>query len=501
MKKLLIIFCFSLSVFAQPQYCGDEGTVYSAVDFNKDCIVNTADLAVYASMWVGGEDYVSSYITSIEQLRAASSLSNRHFFMKPGVYTVTEPLADNQTVFNFTGSNSSFELSGVTIQIDTQVLADFTSDQAHELAAYRINGDDLTFKGGKFANIGNQPPQRSLPEFKVSGHNVTFKNCEFIIRGSAPYGYGDLYGKGSGSYVYLQKHSAMSITGDNCLVENCDFDIKTFGHCISVHGSQDTTIRGCNIVGDLRLTDEIYDETEGLAFEYDFKIMYPDWRQGDPIPLDHMLSLTEDGIRAYNEGTNKDGITRRTGHITVDNCYVEKMRGGITVTMASSATVTDSVVVDSGYTGHAYSLPSDSTVRNSSGNAAYSPLISMPYSNRNNADIELELLPSDYGMGAHPLARLTGRTYNRLQINYPCGAAVGEFRPIIVGSVGDRYTEENSTPEELEINHRAQGYELRNFTPHPVELTQYSSDCDVVSISAVTDEGTGNTFEIIACGE
>ncbi len=499
MKKL-VLFTVMMIVYATTaaQFCGDVGTVYSAVDFNKDCRVDIEDLAIYAYMWAfpEAEQY---YISSIEELRAASTKSDGKYYMKPGTYLVKDSLADNQTVFNFSGSNNHFDLRGVTIQIDTTVLSKMTSNAAHQLGVYRILGDNITFEGATFENVGDAAPQSSLNDFSVSGNDAVFKNCRFITRGSSPYGYGDMYGKGAGSYVYLRKHSAMSIHGDRCLVEDCYFRIQTFGHAISIHGSQDTVVRNVKMLGELRLTDEIYDETSGPAFNFDFKMMYPDWKLQQPIPLGEMLSLTEDGIRAYLEGVDKDGNVRRTGHITVENCFVERMRGGITLALAGSATVTGSTVIDSGYTGHAYSLPSNSTVRSSSGNAAYSPLLFMPYSNKNDADIELELLPSDHGMGAHSLVMLTGRTYNRVVINYPCQTPVSQLRPIIIGSVGERYTEANSTPQELAANHRANGFIVHNLTPHPLEFTQYSYDCSVVSIGAVVDYGVNNTFEIINC--
>jgi len=500
MKTLLLAVIFSMvfAVETLAAFCGDENTVYSPVDFNKDCRVDIKDLAMFANMWAFPEAE-HSYIDSIEELRAASTQSGRNIYMKPGTYLVKDSLADNQTVFNFSGSDNYFDLSGVTIQIDTTVMSKMTSDEAHELGVYRILGDNITFEGATFENVGDAAPQSSLNDFSVTGDDAVFKNCKFITRGSSPYGYGDMYGKGAGSYVYLRKHAAMSIHGDRCLVEDCYFRIQTFGHAISIHGSQDTVVRNVKMLGELRLTDEIYNETSGPAFDFDFKMMYPDWKLGLPIPLGEMLSLTEDGVRAYLDGEDKFGTLRRTGHITVENCFVERMRGGITLALARSATVSGCTVIDCGYTGHAYSLPSDSTVRNSSGNAAYSPLLFMPYSNRENADIELELLESDYGMGAHSLVMVTGRIYNRVVINYPCQAPVNQLRPIVIGSVGDRYNETNSTPEELAANHMASGYVINNLSPHPIELTQYSDNCNVLSIGAVVDYGVDNTFGIINC--
>lgn len=42
-------------VLLEPQYCGDLGTEYRAVDFNKDCKVDLLDFAIYAQMWLDSQ--------------------------------------------------------------------------------------------------------------------------------------------------------------------------------------------------------------------------------------------------------------------------------------------------------------------------------------------------------------------------------------------------------------------------------------------------------------
>lgn len=42
-------------VLLEPQYCGDLGTEFHPVDFNKDCKVDLLDFAIYAQMWLDSQ--------------------------------------------------------------------------------------------------------------------------------------------------------------------------------------------------------------------------------------------------------------------------------------------------------------------------------------------------------------------------------------------------------------------------------------------------------------
>ncbi len=417
-------------------------------------------------------------IDSVEELRACAGKSGQAVRMKPGVYPVKRTLPDDpKTVFRFSGSNNRFDLRGVTLQVDTNMLGAMPRATAHGLGVYRIAGSRLVFRGAVFENVGNHAPRRSLTDFSVTGDEVTFTNCRFIVRGSAPWGYGSLYGKGRGSAVRLQKHSCLSVSGNRCLIEKCDFTIHSFGHGIHLHGADKTVIRNVTMDGALRPTDDLYAETDGPAAEHDYTVMFPPWRKGEPIPKGEMLSLTEDGIRAYSH----------TGFVTVENCTVKRMRGGITITQAAGATVTGCTVLDCG--GHAYSLPSNATVRNCRGNAAYAPLLVMPYANRRNADIELTLLDADRSCGDHPLATVVGSGH-RIVIDRAGDGPPAKRRPLILGRVaGGRYTAENTEAKKLRRANAARGIVLHNRTPHPVILTRYATGCTVESAGPVEDRG------------
>lgn len=487
MKKLLFALAFASSLSCVAQ------SVLLDTDYPAVAPLTLVSEGGALSQEVKGPTEDTIFVESIAELRMAAQMSGHIVKMAPGTYTIEGTMPnDVLTIIDFSGSNNTFILDDVSIILPTSVLAAMGPGDTHAFASYRIDGANLTFLGGHFENIGDDQPYKSLAEFEIHNNNVSFIGCTIIIRGSAPYGYGDMYGKGSGSAVGLYKHSAMSILGDNVLVDSCDFKVYSYGHGIHIHGSQNTVLRNITMEGILRLTDEIYEETSGPAFDYDFTIQYPDWYLGLPIPKGEMLSLTEDGIRAYLDGDDINGDSRRTGTITVENCYVDKMRGGITLTLASAAaTVTNCTVVNCD---HAYSLPSSSVVRNCKGNMAYGPLLSMPYSNKNSADIELELIASDTTMGTHPMAELSGSNH---KITFTCNEEVEiPSRSIMIGNMGDRYNESNSTAAELLSAHKATGFTVVNSTSMPIVLSEYSSSCTVSSDNdSIINNGTSNIIQ------
>lgn len=433
-------------------------------------------------------------IASIAQLREALRADGQKIRMTPGVYLVEDAIEDNQTVFRATGSNNEFDLRGVTLQIATEVLARMKAQRAHDLATYRIHGSGLTFEGATFEDVGDKPPAISLPEFDVQGNGNVFKDCTFIIRGSAPYGYGRLFGKGKGRNEFkptlgarLQKHSAMSIRGDHTKVLNCNFLIQTFGHAISIHGAQDTLVQDTLIEGTLRPTAEILRETSGPAFEQKFHDMFH-----RPIPTGRMLALAEDGIRAYNNGDN-NGKSRRTGTITVLNCTVKRMRGAISLSLASQpARVENCTVIEAGWTGDGYNVPSGSIVKNCRGDAAFSPLLNQARSNKRGADIGIEVLDAAKYCGNHPLAVVNGADH-RVTLTRRGVKPFPLNLNILLGSAGDEASaEEDAREGRAATAVFSKNVRLTNETDQPVLLSEKSSACVVTTAGPVSDHGTAN---------
>jgi len=264
---------------------------------------------------------------------------------------------------------------------------------------------------------------------------------------------------------------------------------------IYVHGGDRTTVRNTVIEGTLRPSNDCYSETDDadLAKRFNYQIQWPRSVKGLPIPRDHMLNCTEDGIRAYNG----------TGHMVVENCVVKKCRGGIKLYMARSAKVSDCKVLDCVVQG--YSIPSRGTISNSSGNAAYGPLLYIHSDSHHGQKVELAVLPSPHSLGDHPLAAIKGRNHS-IKFTQAGEAATETPRPIIVGYkmrfdfLCTDYPKVPKGYEERFARHAPSSYEasgivIVNGTHHPCVLGKLSEDNNIVSLGTLKDFGTNNSFE------
>ena len=155
--------------------------------------------------------------------------------MKPGTYEVTD-FIDGRTAFLLSGSNNHFDLTGVTIRIPISTLSRMERRGRGQRGSYVLTGNEITMEGGTFINTypDNQVkvtdfgaynqnpknfPSRGATEMRIRGNDNLIKDCKFIVRGSFPYGYGNIYGIGSGSAVKLKKHCGIQITGDRNTID------------------------------------------------------------------------------------------------------------------------------------------------------------------------------------------------------------------------------------------------------------------------------------------
>jgi hypothetical protein len=326
----------------------------------------------------------------------------------------------------------------------------------------------------------------------IQGDGVQLVACRFTVRGSFPYGYGNIYGIGRGNVVGLKKHCGILVKGDHAVIDGCTVTMEAFGHAIFMQGADGTVVRNTQVVGGVRRSDELYAETHAgdLARKFDYRMQWPEEVKGLPIPRGHMINLTEDGIRAY----------AGTGHVTVENCQVLKMRGGIKLYMARSAAVSNCEVRDCVIQG--FSLPSRGTLDGCRGNAAYGPLLYIHFDSHHSQRIDLQVLPSPHGLGDHPLAAIKGSGH-RIRL-IPGGDFAGEtLRPVIVGyplrfdflcvdypAVPQGYASHfaRHAPE----TYRASGINIHNETIHPVVLGIRSRENDVTSLGPVQDDGANH---------
>jgi hypothetical protein len=481
---------------------------------NKQVTLPVILLAVHAE-YVGraGTTHNKVAVSSVKQLRQVMTESYQHIVMAPGTYVVSD-LLDGRTVFHLSGSDNVYDLSGVTIQIPLSTLRKMTSRGAHGRAACRITGNRITLKGGTFENTYDDGtievsdfgsynqnsmyhPAGGMNEMSISGDDVQIIACKLTVRGSFPYGYGNIYGIGRGNVVGLKKHGGINSTGNRLIIDGCQVKMESFCHAIFFTGGDDITVRNTLVEGGVRPSNDLYHEMNDgdLAKRFDYKIQWPESVRGLPIPRDHMLNLTEDGIRAYSGA----------GHVTVDSCKVMKMRGGIKLYMAKGAKVANCQVLDCVIQG--YSLPSRGTITRCSGNAAYGPLLYIRSDWHASQHIDLEVLPSPHALGDHPLAVIKG-TEHCIRFTASGSYTPETLRPIVVGyplRFDFLCVDYPKVPAGYEAHfaryapktYRASGITVSNGTAHGVVLGEQSRDNTVTSLSYIRDYGTDNALNII----
>ncbi|WP_197231387.1 right-handed parallel beta-helix repeat-containing protein [Novipirellula artificiosorum] len=422
--------------------------------------------------------------------------------MKPGRYTLTD-LPDGFRNFPCSGSNNTIDLSDVHVTVPVG-----TTPRSYII----LSGNNNVFRGGTFEDT-YQNGLEEVTDFSVynqnrstlakglsgsavlaiTGDNNRVADTKLTIRGSFPYGYGSLYGIGSDNVYGLDKRCGILVKGESNTIDGCEIQQRAFGHGIYMQSPADKTIvKNTLVEGAMRPSKDLYLETnpKDLPARSNYKIpsskstrrrgrnrsRYENENRdrnanrdgareengGTPIPKDTMIPLSEDGIRVYTDG----------GSVTVENCTVKKMRGGIRLYLARHATVINSTAIDCGSTN--FNLPSGGMVTGSTGNFAYAPLSDFRLGKSGQA-LELTILPSPHALGPHNLADILGNDHH-IVFHRTEGPLDTNLRPIVIE--GD-------------------GSTIRNETEYPITLQSSASGNTVVSFGPVTDLGSNNKISRI----
>lgn len=412
----------------------------------------------------------SPTVFTLAELRAAIQESNQDIVMKAGNYEITELSSSNRN-FPCSGSNNSIDLTGVYIEVPVGSTARATY--------ITVSGNNNTITGGTFedtytngmtevtdfVSYNNDPDLsyglKGAAVMTITGDNNSVIGTKLTVRGSFPYGYGSMYGIGSDNVFGLNKRCAILLNGDSNTIDGCEIQHRAFGHGIYMQSPADNSvIKNTLVEGAVRASNELYSEGSGsLPYRSDY--LMPLESGTPPIPMDEVFSLSEDGIRVYTGG----------GSVTVENCTVKKMRGGIRLYLASSATVTNSKAIDCGMTN--WNMPKGGTVINSSGNFSYAPLSDFRLS-RSNQNLELTILPSPNATGPHNIADILGSNHTIVFHRAP-GPLDSTTRAIVVYG-------NNST--------------IRNETEYRIILNSGTSGNKITSAGNVTDNGSNSVTPI-----
>lgn len=435
-------------------------------------------------------------IDSLDQFREAMQKNNQKIRLKPGVYrakktapTTQLPLprktgigrdrkeGTQEHIFVVNGSNNFFDLRGVVIETPVSIMSKL-SRRPHVSDSWHVNGTNNTFIGGYFENIIDKSyPNYHITnnEFEITGDKNKFFDCTFIIKGSIPYGYTDYYGKGSVRYGRLNKHSFMSINhaNDTRLIR-CKVFQQSFGHCIHFHTVDGMHIENCFLSGTLRPTNDIYKETAGKAFEHDFYMKY---RSEKPIPRDHMIPLTEDGIRSYDHVKN----------ITVINTTVERMRGAIQLLCEGNITLKNVTVREAGDFSYDVSTGVNGKVilENCKSDVAYNPVFYLKRGElTENAKYDVTILSPPKGTRTTPRSSLGIITGKNCKFTLRDGTTTPIPEEANFLECGD---------ERRELTNSS----IENYTSAKLILNDNVKNCTIRSIGPVEDNGNNNRVTII----
>ncbi len=424
-------------------------------------------------------------VNSVKELVAAAKGSNQKITMAPGVYQMKDylsPKVISETVphpvmgaamITISGDNNFFDFTGVTIEVDTQLLNDFKQKSME----FYITGNGNLIKGLTVTDLGNAPTAGGGQSFVVDGKDNTIKNVTLNVSGSSPYGYGDLLGKGGGALAPLRKHSGMLITGENIKILDCSVYSKAFGHLFFIQGGRDVLFENCYAEAVIRTTDAMLAETSGLAFDRDFAAVYPNYDGEKVITPGYTKSLSECGFRMYGRGGPNQ---RATGAVTLINCRAKHCRVGFAMTRIEGDVLIENceaIGCESGYN------IAGTVVKNSRGDAVNGPLL---YVNPDDTpcEVDLALMPEVNTTTLHAIAAIAGDDHVIRLTNWQDTPRTQQD-PIRLG--WSRPTATN--PYSPMGTRQTSGVTLINETSMPILVSETAEDSRIFTNTEVENKG------------
>lgn len=431
------------------------------------------------------------HIESLEELVHFAAGNGQHIQMKAGVYSLSNymnkerltkllselpPQTEQQKrpprwFLRFSGSNNVFDLTGVTIEIDTELYGKLPYGY---MRCVFIDGKGNTIKGLTIKNTGPKDKGSNGNILSVFGDNTLLEDVKLYVSGST-YGYGDLFGKGGPVLTHLQKQSGLMVAGKNNTLRRCKVFSRAFGHCFYIqtqgHVTDNILLEDCYAEGAMRSTNDILAETGGVAEQLNYRSVYKNRDGRFVISPGYTKSLSEDGFRTYG------GV----GKVTLRNCTAKNTRAGFEIggtNDAENQTVLQSCQAFG--TERAFLLGSNVLVRDCRGDIQYGPLLYLR-ENTVGSDVEIELIPTMPKSLVHTIATVAGRNHrvrlytNESQIKMP-------VLPIMLGFGMPAHAEMSSAILPME----SENIELINELKQTMVIKNDETiDLDVKSIAPV----------------
>ncbi len=417
-------------------------------------------------------------ISSVEELARHAGRDAQNIRMRPGLYHLSDYITPEKLremretrdwhFIDFSGNENMFDLTGVEIEVDTQLRQELRAPTHNP--EFIVSGNKNTLKGLTMTNTGDGTSAAGNV-LSVSGAENTLQDITLHVRGSYPYGYGDLFGKGGGPIIRHRKHSGIQITGDNARIIGCKIFMRSYGHGFYVQGGENAYFEDCYVEGEMRSTDDMLAETHGPAYDVDFRSVYRN-RDGEFRVLpSYMKSLAEDGFRSYGvDGT------------TFINCTARNMRGGFELRSEGHRLENCRAFGNE----RAFWIGGNSKVKRSRGDAKYGPLL---FLEGTGSSVELELLADESDKNVHALATIHGSGHT-VSIR-PWGGERRDALPIRVAFSQPGGGEGMSPYGQNE----ARDLILENMTSMPVVIGALARECRVRTLGEVI-ENEGEDIQI-----
>lgn len=423
-------------------------------------------------------------ISSLKELANYASQSGNVITMSPGVYQLTDYLPiDSMKVRRtrkqfqyivFSGSNNTFHLKGVEIELDTKLRIALNppihSDE------FLITGSENTFKGLTIRCKG-EGTSRGGTVLQVAGKGNVLKDITIHVSGAYPYGYGDLFGKGKAKETVIphKKHSGLLVTGSNTELYRCNLYNRSFGHCFFIQQKPENVyFEDCYAEGVVRTTDDILAETSGPAFDVNFRTWTQNREGKYMVTPGYMKSLCEDGFRTYGESKN----------IYFKNCTAKNTRAGFEL-RSKGVRLENCTTIG---TERAYWVGDNAIVINCKGDANYGPLLFVEGSNVN---VELTIDTAESDRLVHALVTIQGKN-NIVALKSLQGKMRIKSLPILIGYTHPKHGESMSPYDEGETD----GLKLKNETGMPIKIGSMANGCEIETNGKVI-ENKGINIKIV----
>jgi hypothetical protein len=412
-------------------------------------------------------------VASLAELIDYAAKSGNTVTLRPGTYrmidaipldTLPERRERRQFPFiEFSGSDNTFQLDGVEIEFDTQLRSQLRAPIHSD--EFLVTGHRNTFQGLTITNLGDGSSLGGAV-FAIRGDNNTVRKLTLTVRGSYPYGYGDLFGKGGGSVIGHRKQSGLLVTGDRAQVLDCKLYMRSFGHGFYIQGGDHHRFEDCYVEGETRSTDAMLAETSGPAFEKDFRTMARN-RQGEArVTPGYQKSLAEDGFRMY---VDVESLVFR-------NCTAKFMRHGFELRNPSGVRLENCQAIGNEV---GFWIGREARVLNCRGDAKYGPLL---FVDGDRAEVELELLPGQSDRMIHALATIQG-VGHRVTIRPAEELTMLREIPILLGYGTPPGGEGMARIPER----KARDCVLRNLTSAPIQIGQQAESCRIETAGPVIE--------------